>query len=156
MTGESEVWIRKIEMKWYSDPSLWSLKSWLWRRPTLRLSIFKSEIKNLNQKWFQLVFTASRSFKIFTQTFIREYFRLQDCIKHWSLSLWPKKCFFSFLFLACHSTSLIIIFLAGTQRSVWERSCFATVASTVPGLTVNLQVTFAKTKLWWLLIYFCG
>ena len=28
----------------------------------------------------QLVFTASRGFKIFTQTFIREYFRLQDRI----------------------------------------------------------------------------
>ena len=35
-----------------------------------------------NLWWFQLVFTASREFKIFTETFIREYFRLQDRIKH--------------------------------------------------------------------------
>ena len=28
--------------------------------------------------WFRLVFTASRGFNIFTQTFIREYFCLQD------------------------------------------------------------------------------
>ena len=32
--------------------------------------------------WFLLVFTASRGFKIFTLTFICEYFRLQNCIKH--------------------------------------------------------------------------
>ena len=33
-------------------------------------------------------------------------------------------------------------FLAGTQRSVWERSYFATAESIVLGLTVNLPVSF--------------
>ena len=34
-----------------------------------------------------MVFTASRGFKIFAQTFIREYFRLQDRIKHKNIKM---------------------------------------------------------------------